>query len=71
MAYTIDYFNESIQAKFVGWPPGLRARYRALILRLIEYGPNLGVPHTRSLGEVYMRFGPRLPRETGAPSTAL
>ena len=50
MAYTIDYFNESVRAEFDGWPPGLRARYRALVLRMIEYGPNLGMPHTRSLG---------------------
>jgi phage-related protein len=50
MAYTIDYFNDSVRAELDGWPPGLRARYRALVLRMIEYGPNLGMPHTRSLG---------------------
>ncbi len=49
MAYTIDYFNESVQAELDSWPPGLRARYRALVLRMIEYGPNLGMPHTRAL----------------------
>jgi phage-related protein len=49
MAYTIDYFNESVQEELDGWPPGLRARYRALVLRMIEYGPNLGMPHTRAL----------------------
>lgn len=50
MAYTIQYFNVSVQAELDGWPPGLRARYRALALRILEYGPNLGLPHTRSLG---------------------
>jgi len=24
MAYTIDYFNESVRAELDGWPPGLR-----------------------------------------------
>ena len=51
MAYTIEYFNVSVQAELDGWPPGLRARYRALVLRISEYGPNLGMPHTRSMGE--------------------
>jgi hypothetical protein len=50
MAYTIEYFNASVQAELDGWPPGLLARYRALALRMLEYGPNLGMPHTRSLG---------------------
>jgi phage-related protein len=49
MGYTIHYFNESVRAELDGWPPGLRARYRALVLRMIEYGPNLGMPHTRAL----------------------
>jgi len=33
-----------------GWPDGLRARFIALSLRMVEYGPNLGEPHTRSMG---------------------
>jgi phage-related protein len=49
--YTIEYFNASVRAELDVWPPGLRARYRALVLRMSEYGPNLGMPHTRSMGE--------------------
>lgn len=51
MAYTVEYFNATVQAELDGWPLGLRARYRGLALRMSEYGPNLGMPHTRSLGE--------------------
>jgi phage-related protein len=50
MAYTIEYFNLSVQMGLDSWPAGLRARYRALALRMLEYGPDLGMPHTRSLG---------------------
>lgn len=50
MAYTIEYFNPSVQAELNGWPVGLRARYRALSLRMLEHGPDLGMPHTRALG---------------------
>lgn len=50
MAFTIEYFNPSVQAELDGWPAGLRARYRALALRMLEHGPDLGMPHTRALG---------------------
>ena len=50
MAYNIEYFNVSVRTELDGWPPGLRARYRALALRMLEHGPDLGMPHTRSLG---------------------
>lgn len=51
MPYTIEYFNLAVRAEIDGWPPGLRARYRALVLRMVEYGSNLGMPHTRSMGD--------------------
>ena len=50
MSYTIDYYNLSVRADLDGWPPGLRARYRALLLRMLEYGPDHGMPHTRAMG---------------------
>lgn len=50
MPYTVEYFNLFVRAALDAWPPGLRARYRALILRMLEHGPDLGMPHTRALG---------------------
>lgn len=51
MDYTLSYFNETVQAEFEAWPVGLRARYRALTIRMEEHGPNLGMPHTRAMGD--------------------
>src|SRR5476651_2052525 len=51
MDYILSYFNETVQAKFDIWPVGLLARFRALSIRMEEYGPNLGMPHTRALGD--------------------
>ena len=51
MDYILSYFNEKVQAEFDAWPVGLLARYRALSIRIEVYGPNLGLPHTRALGE--------------------
>ena len=51
MNYILSYFNEAVQSDFDSWPVGLRARYRALTIRMEEHGPNLGMPHTRSMGD--------------------
>ena len=50
MVYRLSYYNENIEAELDAWPVGLRARFRALTVRMEEYGPNLGMPHTRALG---------------------
>lgn len=48
--YSLAYFNPVVRTDIESWPTGLRARYRALTLRMVEYGANLGMPHTRALG---------------------
>ena len=54
MSFSIIYFNDSVRRDINEWPANLRARYYALVLRIAEYGPNLGMPHTRALGgELY------------------
>ena len=50
MVFRLSYYNENVEAELDSWPVGLRARFRALSLRMEEYGPNLGMPHTRALG---------------------
>lgn len=50
VGYVIEYFNSAVQATIEVWPTGLRARYRALTLRMANHGANLGMPHTRALG---------------------
>lgn len=50
MIYRLSYYSETVEAELDAWPVGLRARFRALSVRMEEYGPNLGMPHTRALG---------------------
>ena len=50
MVFRLSYYNENVEAELDAWPLGLRARFRALSVRMEEYGPNLGMPHTRALG---------------------
>jgi phage-related protein len=49
--YQIEYFNASAQASLEEWPIGLKARYLALLSRMAEFGPDLGMPHTRAMGD--------------------
>ncbi len=51
MAYRIEYFNAGVQAVLDAWPAGLKARYLALLIRMAEHGPDLGMPHTRAMGQ--------------------
>ena len=50
VSHAIEYFNSSVQVEIEAWPEGLKARYRALTIRMADHGPNLGMPHTRAMG---------------------
>ena len=50
MAYSIIYFSQEVQEEIMNLPVTLQARYIGLTDRMIEYGPNLGLPHTDAFG---------------------
>ncbi|MEW5885209.1 MAG: type II toxin-antitoxin system RelE/ParE family toxin [Pseudomonadota bacterium] len=50
MAYRIEFFNARVQAEVLGWPAGIAACFAVIAKRMLEHGPNLGLPHTRALG---------------------
>jgi phage-related protein len=50
MNWTIAYFNDALQATLLGLPAKLRARFIHLTERMIAFGPDLGMPHTRAMG---------------------
>jgi phage-related protein len=50
MEWEIVYFNESVQKAISVMPPGIRASYIHLTERMLKFGPNLGLPHTRAMG---------------------
>jgi phage-related protein len=51
MEWDIAYFSEGVQQAILAFPPGLRARYIRLTERMQLFGPDLGMPHTRAMGE--------------------
>jgi phage-related protein len=50
MAWEIDYHDEKLQGAILALPAGLLARYFHLTDRMVQYGPDLGMPHTRAMG---------------------
>ena len=51
MDWQILYYSEEVQRAIMAFPPGIQARYIHLTQRMIVFGPNLGMPHTRALGK--------------------
>ena len=51
MTWTITYYSETVQNSVIGLPKGFLARYIRYTDRMEIYGPDLGLPHTRSMGD--------------------
>src|SRR6266478_2739912 len=51
MEWEIVYSSDDIQQAILEFPPGLQARYVHLTERMLAFGPDLGMPHTRAMGK--------------------
>ena len=49
--WTIEYYSERVQNEIYNLPTGIGVRYVRMADMLIEFGPNLGMPHTRAMGD--------------------
>jgi phage-related protein len=57
--YAIEYFHPSVQAEIESWPDGILADYARMVELLIEFGPNLRMPHSRPMGGGLFELRPR------------
>ena len=51
MKWNIKYYSESVQEEVLALPAGLLARFLRYADRMEIYGPDLGMPHTRAMGD--------------------
>jgi len=51
MNWAITYYSESLQNEILNLPAGFLARFLRYADRMELYGPDLGMPHTRAMGE--------------------
>lgn len=50
MAWSIEYYSNTVEKLILKLLSGLLARYLRLTDLMLEFGPNLGMPHTRAMG---------------------
>lgn len=51
MEWEIDYYSDDVQKTIDDWPVGIRAYYARITERMLVFGPNPGMPFTRSMGQ--------------------
>jgi phage-related protein len=49
MNWEIKYHDEKLQTEVLALPAGILARYFHCTDRMLEFGPDLGMPHTRAM----------------------
>jgi phage-related protein len=59
LLFSVEYFHPKVLAEIEAWPVDILADYARLIELLMEHGPNLRLPHSRSMGEGLFELRPR------------
>ena len=59
MKYVIEYFHARVKSDIESWPDGILADYARLAELLMEFGPNLRMPHSRAMGDGLFELRPR------------
>lgn len=59
MSYSIEYFHLRVKAEIESWPDGILADYARIVELLMEFGPNIHMPHSRAIGGGLFELRPR------------
>ena len=59
MSYSITYFHSRVKAEIESWPYGILADYARILELLMEFWPNLRMPHSRAIGGGLFELRPR------------
>ena len=51
MSWRVTFYSSALQNEILQLPAGFVARFLRYAERMEIYGPNLGMPHTRAMGE--------------------
>jgi len=54
MAFSIEYFHARVQSEIDAWPVDVLADYARIVELLIEHGPNLKLPYSRTFGDGFV-----------------
>jgi len=59
MSYSIEYFHVRVKDEIESWPDGILADYARIVELLMEFGPNIHMPHSRAVGGGLFELRPR------------
>ena len=59
MKFTIEYFHSRVKTEIESWSDGILADFARIVELLMEFGPNLRMPHSRSMGGGLFELRPR------------
>ena len=51
MQWTIQYYNQSVKEDSRDLPISIKAKFEAIMDKMIEHGPDLGLPFTKAMGK--------------------
>ena len=51
MRWQVSFYNDILYEDLMRWPSKIKGRFIRLVELMEEYGTNLGMPHTRALGD--------------------
>ena len=51
MKWKINYYNQSVREDARELPPSIKAKFEAIMDKMLEYGPDLGLPFTKAMGK--------------------
>jgi phage-related protein len=51
MKWTINYYSQSVKEDARSLPKSIKAKFIAIMDKMMEHGPDLGLPFTRAMGK--------------------
>ena len=51
MSWEIEFYNKDVYAACMKWPAGIKGRLIKIVNMMKEHGADLGMPHTKPLGD--------------------
>ena len=57
--YMVEYYHPRVRKTILNWPVGVLAAYSHLVELLMDFGPDLRLPHSRALGGGLFELRPR------------
>ena len=59
MSYEIEYFHPRILKEIESWPESIKIDYARLIELLMDYGPDVRMPHSKAMGGSLFELRPK------------